>query len=571
MNDLANVIHKMMQQENVPLAAPDIKTAPLTGHLLEAAIDLGSWQISIKIDEKIPEKITASFPWAKQDIVNQMIGNVCRHAYLHEKGHWQFCPFDKEHHQVILIGVSRAMADYYQKRWKDEADRRFQEERSTGTCHHLANIFTDLVVNLVISLQDKAYAHGFEICALNDLQREDKKTRKKSDIDRWYLMFNAIHCAALPGYFPLLEKQHQIKKLLGQKTALKGVKILLAGLEDLPAQLLNRKEWQEKAYALARLFLPLISTAFSEQKMRPFSNFFSRKCEEDAETLEEYVRYFRKHDAPCLFTGKLTALDALFCQQAREVSLAYQQNNDESDPSRAEISFLHLKKVEKGGHLDLSRLKWSATRLYPGPNGDDTLELYQQYLPVVEEEQGNATGIIKDILFIADSSGSMSFYEDPDDGGEYDLLLLAFYSLVRWLKNIGVAQVMRFGAVNFSSETTFSGWWDYHSLEIVKKCLLKHQGYSTRLDLNVLREMYSTRLDPFWAIMVTDGKIDNEKETADFIKEMINDGNSFTMIQIGEPSGFIEQLAGVCPVYCLNGPDDLVGLVLSEGEKQWQI
>jgi hypothetical protein len=218
------------------------------------------------------------------------------------------------------------------------------------------------------------------------------------------------------------------------------------------------------------------------------------------------------------------------------------------------------------GFPSLDRIDWGATRIL----GDGTLKLYEKKIPITDKTPAKLEMAgFPDLLFIVDSSGSMSW--DPRGGtGPYDSLLRAIYSIFDFLERHNKAQYMQFGVVNFSGTTVITPWHRFAELEEVKKSLFKHQNGGTKLDCAAVRRIVQSSPDRFLCLMVTDTQISNAKEVFTTVQMMVDNGHGFVLIQIGQPSPLTQQLkdAGHA-VNVIVDHRQLEGLCLDYARKTW--
>jgi len=148
-------------------------------------------------------------------------------------------------------------------------------------------------------------------------------------------------------------------------------------------------------------------------------------------------------------------------------------------------------------------------------------------------------GGIPDISFIFDTSSSEGFNplaKDEKQKGSYDLACLGFYSIVKYLESIGLAPMMNFNVINFSSFTKSSGWSPYSDLNRLKRLLFAHQNGATFLDPVAIRKLTSGRKDSFISFMLSDTGFNSEKNAEEIIKEidlLSQSSSHFHLFQLG--------------------------------------
>lgn len=163
-------------------------------------------------------------------------------------------------------------------------------------------------------------------------------------------------------------------------------------------------------------------------------------------------------------------------------------------------------------------------------------------------------------VLIVDSSGSMATAAYVGTGGKYDLLMRVCYGAARGLEAVARAlhRDLKFGVVNFSNSTSFSGLCDFLPAfaarrNRVKETLLVPQCGGTELDLGVLAGV-DRELPPGRALytLVTDGEIGGDPDgTVAYLSQWAaQPGHALVFIEIGVESDFGKRLraaTGACP------------------------
>jgi hypothetical protein len=186
-----------------------------------------------------------------------------------------------------------------------------------------------------------------------------------------------------------------------------------------------------------------------------------------------------------------------------------------------------------------NQVKWSKTRVIETPGGKDVM-LQRGSCPIHLPFQHEArSGSIPDLGFIFDSSFSMGF--NPEKGeGEYHLAMLAFYSVLNYLEDIGMAPFLNYLGINFSFTTYCSGWKPYYELDEVKRTLFDYQKGGTFLAPEALRDLRLKRQDNALVFMLSDTALNspaNEQEVIREFETMLKEGGiGLYMFVLGGPT-----------------------------------
>ena len=73
------------------------------------------------------------------------------------------------------------------------------------------------------------------------------------------------------------------------------------------------------------------------------------------------------------------------------------------------------------------------------------------------------------------------------------------------LEEIGIAPLLKYNMINFSSRTVESGWHTYAQMPAVKRAMFDYQGSFTYLDPRALERLRKGRTDSFLCFLLTDG------------------------------------------------------------------
>ncbi len=267
--------------------------------------------------------------------------------------------------------------------------------------------------------------------------------------------------------------------------------------------------------------------------------------------------------SPINYCLGFTALDTLYRSRVADVEIASELTQDRG--SAFDVAYLTREEMPPGLPA-FTTIDWAATRV----SSTGTLRLYTKRTPITDETpaQADMAGF-PDLLFVVDSSGSMGWKPQPGVG-RYDSLLRAVYSVFHFLEQHNKAQYMRFAAVNFSKVTLKTAWHPFSEIRAVKELLFKHQGGGTMLRCSVIRELLGARADTFLCLMITDGRISNEHEVFETVKNTADRGHGFVFIQIGRASPLSQtiQQAGLS-VHVIEDHTQLQGLCLEYARTTW--
>jgi len=256
-------------------------------------------------------------------------------------------------------------------------------------------------------------------------------------------------------------------------------------------------------------------------------------------------------------------LDAIYRQRTANVTLPIEA------VGHRDLAFpvAHLSRRPLGDAIPtLDDIAWEATRLDRTGN----LCFFRKAFPVTEPISAKPeVGGIPDICFIVDSSGSMS-WNWQNGLGPYDCLLRAIYSVLSFLETSGKAPFVRQCVVNFSNTTQRTRWCSFLDLDQVRNMLFRHQGGGTRLNCGILRQVAAESRDAFLALMVTDGAVANADEMVKVVGNLVELGNSFVLIHIGQANPFTQSLTSRgLKVHTITDPRELEGLCLHYTQRMW--
>lgn len=503
----------------------DLREEP-TPHLIEAAIDLGDWTLTITIDPKVEEKLSV------RGIKGDDLTVLAEGLVHHEMGHWEVCPFDSEGQYLLIEPIGQVVRKV----------RGTWNEKKTKACINLlANMVADVVVDTVLSLEDKGskYADAQALFFLKGLNT----TQLRSPV---YDMFIRLNLELWGKKSKITEQvASRLSKTtdpvtLEKATALfRTLRSLKNRPEDLASRLRNRYVWSELAEELARVFLSLMPTT------RPIPVWwrpspFRKVLAVLYEGRVGMVRMALPGDSGCLNTYPIAPL---ICQPM--------------DSRRAP---------------ELEQLVWAETRCLPSRTRKPKLQLWHADVNLeVPLQPVHGQGFLPDLAFWVDSSASME-YEPFSGRGEYDLLLRTVFGVFKWLKDQGVAAYLNYAALNFSGLTLYSGWRDWNGREALYRTLFHYQGGSTRLNLNQAKRLIGESRRPFVVFMITDGEVDNVQSVLQFIQNHFTPPKGFVLVQVGRTTELARGLQSQgFTVHVLKDHSELKDLVVGEVGRRYAL
>lgn len=329
------------------------------------------------------------------------------------------------------------------------------------------------------------------------------------------------------------------------------------------------KRWPEKNKEVAEIFLKYLDP--EEQPKGTGMNMFFQDFIDNPEDMDEAIENLVKKGKPLYLTDKDTVYNSIYRQKAQDIVM--EEIRKDKEEGRLKIKDISFKKT---AIPTLSGIKWSKTRV-KYVNGEPQFEFFKEEVPLeIPGSFPKITRGIPDMLFMVDTSGSMRWAYAEHGGNidtskemvEYDLACTSIHSVINYLEKSKKAPWMKFGAVTFSDKTNFSGWKEHKDIDEMFKTLYDKEDSCTKLDTRVMDEVLKSKSDNFWAIMVTDGALNNESEALQKIQEMVEQGNYFTLIHIdsrGWGNSFcekIKELYGEDAAVIIESAEDLAGVSL---------
>ena len=146
---------------------------------------------------------------------------------------------------------------------------------------------------------------------------------------------------------------------------------------------------------------------------------------------------------------------------------------------------------------------------------------------------------IECVLFIRDSSGSMAGLVP---GSSLDAVTLGIFSVLKTLAATGAAQRMRFGLLDFSDRTVFSGWVAIDRLGPIEHLAVRPQGGGTSFDVTELNHALSGKPRAL-VLLMTDGALAVEHGTDAEAVALLGGQRTFVIAAAQAVSGFCEKAA----------------------------
>lgn len=563
----------------------------------EANISVNDWRILIGFD---PDYLSTAceklaIPRTEGDHVG---ADTAALLYLHEVAHWRCCPFDADGHGRILQGLTEGLGS------------KTAENVAEDTIHQLSNIFADVIVNVFRAVQDPdsrnrtMYARAWmRICRfLYDGKLDTIPVLGKVFISLQYRLMDEQD-ANMESLVSEMEKDVKVQWALDQlipvfRSDAKARKLLLT----------DRDQWQEQARKFAETIKHILPppqpdegggkkskeanrgskrTGENDSSEIPSctDNAFSRRFKEDAKYREEVIRSMlqrRANPGDILIAPRSVVLSSYYSERARQIVL---KANDAGASPRLPVSHAGVRRIGDGEPISPASIRWSSTRLYPGAD----LQLFEKTHPLtIQRPAQEMPGRLPDLLFVLDSSLSMSWRFSPDprsrrvsSDGTFDLALLAFFGIWHWLEASGCGPYLQYAAINFSQKTVATkGWHSHFDSKPVWDVLLSYEGAGTQLSTAALRHLREAHArssagaacgDSFWMILLTDGEIQNASEVMPVLQEFMSEGHAVTLVQLGGATRFSKTMRGKgADVITVSNPSDLVGLVLDRAKSVWQ-
>jgi hypothetical protein len=295
--------------------------------------------------------------------------------------------------------------------------------------------------------------------------------------------------------------------------------------------------------------------------------------------LREMVRRSIEKGHSISYANDIIAMDELYKMRAEQIVIKMEQNAGES----LKLPIGYLSKQTIDDTVNFNKIDFQDIELELDKDGEFDLVFFEQNVPFFAENKGyEPGGSIPDILFVVDRSGSMTGDYDPKEGtGNYDMLLRSIYSSLRKLEENDQIQYMKFATILFDDiPNYFTGWHNYYNIDKTKEALLDPEnekynlgrsGYGTALDKTTIQEANDQNDKKFWAIIISDGEIENLEDACEGISNLAEQGNYINYIRIDDGyrsqksekfENHIKSVGG--SVSTVKDPDDLPQLVLEQ-------
>jgi len=538
--------------------------APLEAHITN------TWHINIKhgpllskLDSALAQTRTPQLFLGKDNLDAMLIMIVD-----HEIGHWEYCPFDWDNHAEILQGAIEGVQDVKLRQPPISLPHYTQlepDETTKQIARRLTNMFDDIiddVANMYRNPRKEHYADGFIGFYALEAERNQGFTKTfatfidcicKLGTDA-YKNFTEQYATT---YDPALTRQALDIFTQSHKLTQRAIHGQLQ-LQDKVAiyhSMMEKTQWKSKAREFARLLTPHLeeneknqthkqSGQIAEQDQTPGQPAQTSKPNQlanqaaFAQAMEEHLPEMIKHairkGQRADFAPSGEFIDELYKQRAEEIAMSA-----EEDGETTQLAITHLQKQPLHPHSNVGNVDWHA----PQPTLQDNqiqLQFFEKHTPYTHALPGADKGTaLPDILLMIDSSGSMTYDYNPHEGsGTYDTLMRAVYSVFKHLEDKGYLYHMKLGTVLFEGKPNyFSGWHEHSSMIEAKKPLLEShkygQGIGTQLEHTTIRNAIDENPNKFWAILVSDGGVNNPTEARLALNSLRDAGNTLSYIKVG--------------------------------------
>ena len=599
--------------------------------VIQASMNEESWEINLKIDKKLRERLGRISKIYKLSYDNPEKKAIYS-AIMHEKGHWDVCPGDIKFSAEIFEGVSLGLAR-----------AGFTQEEIIEYTPQVANMFSDTIVNSYNSRYENFVDGVFLIFGTR--VEPERGILFKRDIPEYMSIFVDVN-AKLFGR-DARERRIAERKLKGYKELEKYTKAILESLigRDLAAKALDgslsseerkdaiykmadHKGWEHYAARYAEIMSPFLKGQIQnikkqfgncggacnvnskkqrtaegegnkqgENKNQKRTNNKTKKGKETARKRGEGIKpgqdkktgkvlgkidkdnaEIRKEMAAHsigiggrgLYLTPFENLDAQYSALATKIVVNFSNSeNKKINVNRSPLIY-PIRRMDENEKL--KDVVWSKTIF--NPKDDDGVVLYRRDKPFTSDAQHVPyNGSYKDILFVFDVSGSMGWTGNALDGSGYDMVLRSMYAVLSYLESVGMAAYLNYGLIQFSGKTEFTGWKSYGEISEIKQAAFKkYQGDGTILDINVLEKAFAESKDKFVTIVVTDLGIWNLNEVLRSFKRMVKQGNEIVIINytdsdMAKTDGEIDGIL----IKNVKNPSGLVGLILNISKDKYDI
>ncbi len=541
--------------------------------LMDANINMLKWIITVEFDNRFEEKVNNQNS-KKGFYFDNPIKKTIEMVLEHEMNHWRICPGDIVYLEMIMDSVSKGLEDGGLKKVNIPA-----------ITPYVANFFSDIIINSIAST-NKDYTEGFFLAYGHRLDVISKKANtffsSKNSSDSQIIF--EIFCDVQAKIFGNTKNERQIVEVesvsydkvkdyvvnllsilssFKQTNEIYSKKIDDKNMNELLSRFKEESEWAPMAYGVAKLLAPLLNSVDDEdlEDICPLSGPI-KEFVESKDYRKKVIETGIGKGSGLKYIKKFESYDEQYKKKARTIVIEPEGKSEE----RQSLTVFKMGASEANKN-SLSSIYWPRTIIV-----GNQLLLNQKPLPFnMNFECNTLVGNMQDILFIVDTSRSMGWSGEPFDNSKYDLSLQSFYSMIDYLEKVKKASFLNYGLIQFSDNTTWSGWRSYYELSSIKRNLFEgYEGNGTVLDPKILDETLKTKRDKFMAVMISDGEIMNSDEALKSCNEIITEGNEFILLQIASRDNFankIEESGGM--VVNIDNPNDLVGLVLSATKRKY--
>jgi hypothetical protein len=143
------------------------------------------------------------------------------------------------------------------------------------------------------------------------------------------------------------------------------------------------------------------------------------------------------------------------------------------------------------------------------------------------------------ILFIRDSSGSMGGF---GSGTPLDCVTLGVFSVMKTLEARGLTRRFKYGAIDFSNSTQFSGYVDWDNRAAFERVLLTQQNGGTTVDMNVVHKALSGT-DRTLVLFLSDGALEVRGGTTTELVGLLAQHQTYVVASAGSVSNFCRECA----------------------------
>ena len=509
-----------------------------TAHGLEAAILNDTYEVNIEYDPDwrgMFERAKASHLSRKKKSIfkifrkesrinasefNETYGtpeDVLKSVTLHEHGHWRYCPYDKNHFEMILDAVSRGLKD-----------AGLDESKIKQKIYRTANEFEDIVDNCSLAIDHKETIKGRSLKYLREVFLDEKKPNLNSS----YAVFADIQMKIFnpkadfaKDYCPNYNKEAKPiidsvlmafgKELQLGPASIKG-ELNEKEILELINHLKNPENWSQLAYDYAKL------TAHLESNMNlPMTPFFS-KLKNDPGFRSQLIQIaLQKSHDPSPYMDSFEVFKEKHKMAGKKIRHdIFGSGKDNS--SQYSLPYAHL---SSGKTDNIAKASLGKTRAKVGGG----LQFKKKMIPLVLPPRSKSSeGSLADLLLVCDNSGSMKGYE-------YSLMIDTVYAIFEGLKQERKAHLLQYGLLQFSSKAnqSWSGWCsDIDRLERVFYNTIENDNFGgeTSMPVNLLKSADKAGCA---LVGISDGQIDNSLEA---INALLNHNGPLIWIQIGNES-----------------------------------